>query len=594
VRALNIPTPWRADGPLWGVARRYLWTLPIAAVLAFLSSLLEGAGVSLLIPLFGTLMGASAAPATGPAAALFHLADGLAPERRLTLIALAILALVVVKCVVQAGLGAFVARIDARAGHDVRTALSRRVLGARYPFFLQEDPARLFNILSVESWRASDSIRIGFGIVQNLVGAVVFAILLIVLHWRLALVVAVGILLIRLVQMRFVRAAERIGARLTDSNARLGEHMWRSINGMRAIRLFGQEDQEHRYLVEASEAARRASFSLGALSSGVGASLEAAHAALFVAVLIGATAAGVPTPVLLAFLVLLYRAQPFVRAVSHARVELAGVDAAVKEVEWLLDTPSASPSPKGDRRLDRLDGPIVFEEVSFHFAGERQGLPALKHVSFTIEPGRTTALVGPSGSGKSTVINLICRLLEPTEGRITVAGVPLSELDPAAWRAHIGIAGQDVDLLDGTIADNVRFGDLAASDEAIAEAARLAQIDAFIESLPGGYDTDVGALGLRLSGGQRQRIGIARALGRRTSLLILDEATSAVDGLSESAILALLKDLPWENTKLLVSHRASALSSCDHIVRLGRGGVLAAGPLAAPLTSVALSNATTN
>jgi subfamily B ATP-binding cassette protein MsbA len=196
-----------------------------------------------------------------------------------------------------------------------------------------------------------------------------------------------------------------------------------------------------------------------------------------------------------------------------------------------------------------------------------------------LEKGVATALIGPSGAGKSTIINLLCRLLEPTAGRILVDGVPLGEIDPVQWRSRIGFAGQDVDLVDGSLAENIRYGAPDASAAEIAEAARLADIYEFVVGLPQGFETKVGSSGLGLSGGQRQRIGLARALVRRPDLLILDEATNAVDTVSEATILELLMACPWKPTVLVVSHRANTLACCQKGVVLDNGRVVEAGPL---------------
>jgi subfamily B ATP-binding cassette protein MsbA len=245
--------------------------------------------------------------------------------------------------------------------------------------------------------------------------------------------------------------------------------------------------------------------------------LEIGHAALFIGILPGAYNSEISLPVLGTFLVLLYRTQPILRSLEHASVEIAANRASVREIEWLLDREGKPPSPQGSITFNGLRDAIVFDKVSFSYpdikntAGER----VLEEVSFSIRKGRSTALIGQSGSGKTTIINLICRFLEPTSGRVSVDGVDLLSIDPATWRARIGLAGQDVDLIDGSIAENISYGRPDASLEEIVDAAKLADADTFVRHLPAGYITRVGNGGLVLSGGQRQRIGIARALLRK-------------------------------------------------------------------------------
>jgi subfamily B ATP-binding cassette protein MsbA len=193
------------------------------------------------------------------------------------------------------------------------------------------------------------------------------------------------------------------------------------------------------------------------------------------------------------------------------------------------------------------------------------------------------ALLGRSGSGKSTIVNLICGLLVPDKGRIFVHSLDLSALDPHEWRQKIGLAGQDIDLVDGTIADNIAYGARSVSMEEIQAAAKLVDADRFIDQLPLKYETEVGSRGEKLSGGQRQRIGLARALIRRPALLVLDEATNSIDGLSEDEIIKVLDNRDYFGTAIVISHRRKTLGACDYGIVMEDGKVTAQGPLNALL-----------
>jgi subfamily B ATP-binding cassette protein MsbA len=187
------------------------------------------------------------------------------------------------------------------------------------------------------------------------------------------------------------------------------------------------------------------------------------------------------------------------------------------------------------------------------------------------------ALVGGSGAGKSTLINLLCRLYDPTAGEIRVDGVRLVDLDLASWRRRIAIAGQDADLLAGTIRDNIGYGDPEADDARIAAAAEKANIRDFIESLPQGYDTPVGLRGTQLSGGERQRIALARALLRDPEILILDEATNAVDHISEAEIQRTLERLAGRLTIIVIAHRLSTIRRANRVVVMREGRIVEQG-----------------
>src|SRR5207253_952939 len=245
---------------------------------------------------------------------------------------------------------------------------------------------------------------------------------------------------------------------------------------------------------------------------------------------------GMSLPAVTAFLLLLTRTQPHARTISQARLGIASFEGSLREVEWLLDQPGRM---AGEREQDggiRLDQPIVFDNVSFTYPN---GHRAIDGVSCTITPGVATALLGESGSGKSTLVNLLCRLVEPEAGDIRLGDSAIDGFDPGQWRGRIAVAGQDNELVNGTVAENIAYGRPDAGAAEIEAAARAVGADTFIAALPQGYDTVVGLHGLSLSGGQRQRIGLARALLLNPDLLILDEATSAVDALSDREIVKL-------------------------------------------------------
>lgn len=197
---------------------------------------------------------------------------------------------------------------------------------------------------------------------------------------------------------------------------------------------------------------------------------------------------------------------------------------------------------------------------------------------FSIRRGTTAAIIGPSGAGKTTVVNLLLKLYEPTEGVITVDGVPLTKIDRASWLRRIALAGQDIDLLEGSILDNVRLASPGASTAAVADALKLAGALEFTEQLPDGLDTLVGERGFRLSGGQRQRIGLARAIVGMPDILILDEATNAVDPVLETSIHAALRAARPDLTIIVVAHRSSALTEAELVIVLDRGRLSAASP----------------
>ena len=233
----------------------------------------------------------------------------------------------------------------------------------------------------------------------------------------------------------------------------------------------------------------------------------------------------------------------------------------------IADAPDARPAPE-------LRGAIAFENVGFAYDAGRR---VLQNISLSVAPGETIAFVGASGAGKTTLLALLPRFYEPTEGRITIDGLPLPAMTLESLRRQIGLVSQDVFLFGGSLRENIAYGRLGASDAEILEAARRAQVADFIASLPEGLDTIVGERGVTLSGGQKQRVAIARAFLKNPPILILDEATSALDSQTEREIQQALDALAAGRTTLVIAHRLGTIRNADRIVVMQAGRIAEIG-----------------
>ncbi len=221
-----------------------------------------------------------------------------------------------------------------------------------------------------------------------------------------------------------------------------------------------------------------------------------------------------------------------------------------------------------------FSGKIEFDNLSFGYDADR---PVLKQINLCVEPYQTVALVGRSGSGKSTLVKLLFRYFEPTTGAIRIDGQDIRRLDVTGYRRRLAIVHQEVDVFNGTLWENLRYGNPAATDEEIFQACRIAQAEDFIKTLPQGFATVVGERGVRLSGGQRQRLGIARALIMKPDVLVFDEATSSLDYESERAIQVAMRSLFGTCTLIIIAHRLSTVREADQIVVLDQGEILEVG-----------------
>jgi len=250
--------------------------------------------------------------------------------------------------------------------------------------------------------------------------------------------------------------------------------------------------------------------------------------------------------------------------------ELERARAASRRVFGLIDSSTSLPDPETPQKLPRDGGDVELSDVTFGYKPEE---PILKNIQLTIPQGHTVGIAGPTGSGKTTLIKLLLRLYDVQEGAIRLGGVDLREVTRAELRQSIGLVSQDVYLFHGTIQENILYGRPDASHTSVVDAAQRAALHEFIESLPAGYDTIIGERGLKLSGGQRQRLSIARAILKDAPILILDEATSAVDTETERIIQTNLQKLAAGKTAIIIAHRLSTIRHADQIVVLHQGQI---------------------
>jgi ATP-binding cassette subfamily B protein len=445
-------------------------------------------------------------------------------------------------------------------------------------FFEQRRTGNLMSVLNDDinqmerflNGGANDVIQMFVGTLM--VGAVFFA-----LTTEVALLALIPIPLIAYGAFWFQERLASRYARVRDAAGGLNARLNNNLLGIATIKAYAAEDTERDAIAESSDLYRDTNRAAIRFSAAITPVIRMAILAGFIVTLLyGGVLALNGRIGVGSYSVLVYLTQrllwPMTRLASLSDLYQRSM-ASVTRVMDVLQTEvkiryGGKPLPKESGR-----GELRFENVHFSYGDA----PTLNDVSLSIESGQTVAFVGSTGSGKSTLVKLLLRFYEPTEGSIRLDGVSLSELDLQDLRRAIGYVAQDSFLADATIAQNIAYGLEDTHRDQVERAAKAAEAHDFITALPDGYDTQVGERGQRLSGGQRQRIALARAIVRDPRLLVLDEATSAVDNETEAAITRSLSKLVVGRTSLIIAHRLSTVRRASVIHVLEHGSIVESG-----------------
>lgn len=561
----------RALRELWPVLELGPWMVPALIVLGLLSALSEGFSILLIVPLLTT-------GATGLLQGFAAWFDSFPAEWRMPVIIGCMLAGVLLKNAMAYAYSVLFNWLSADVSHQLRSGILKQVLSLSQQYLDTQSSGSLLNTLGNETWRMTSALSVLAGVLINACMVAILGLLLIALSWKFALVCGLFFLLVSAVTRAVTAQAKRLGEQATRANEAFSHRTLEIFNGLRVVRAFGREAHEQARFDAASREVRGAFFRMDRISSLVHPVSEVLTAILLVVIVAAALRTPGQLPAMLAFLVVLYRLQARIKNIDAALASLDGHAASVEQVRSLLDRGGKLYLASGTRRLS-VPAEVRFEHVTLSY--DAGAAHALWDASLTIRSGLTTALVGASGAGKSSVVNLLCRLYDPTSGRVTAAGVDLRELDLAWWRSQIALVGQEVHLFNATVSENIAYGKLGASALEVRDAARRAQALEFIEKLPEGFDTNLGERGLRLSGGERQRIALARALIRDPQILILDEATNALDLVSEQFVQDALDAFSADRTVVIIAHRLHTIERADHVVVLEAGSVVEQGSVPA-------------
>jgi subfamily B ATP-binding cassette protein MsbA len=556
-KKLRFDSVWReARGIVW--ARRWRLLLGLALI-----------GVSRLA---GLVL---------PASSKYIIDDVLGEGRAELLmpIALAVAAATLIQSATSFSLSQILGVAAQRAITEMRKSVQQHVIRLPVSYFDSTKSGVLISRIMSDA----EGIRnlVGTGLAQVVGGVITAAIVIGVLFyisWQLTLII-LAVLLVYGVLMGMAfkkvrplfRDRGKINAEVTG---RLGE----SLGGARIVKAYTAERREDRIFAHGAHRLLRnvakSITTIAAVGSGTGLLLGSISVVMMVvggrAVLHGSMTLGDLIQYLLFTGIVIAPMIQISSIVTQIGEAFAGLD----RIHELRKVATEEERDASREPLSEIRGDVAFEDVSFEY---NPGVPVLKHVSFEAPAGSTTALVGSSGSGKSTLISLVMAFNRPRSGRILIDGRDLGSVRLHDYRSQLGIVLQDNFLFDGTVAENIAYGNPRATREEILEVGRIAHCDAFVTDFPDGYDTVVGERGVKVSGGQRQRIAIARAILADPVILILDEATSSLDSESEAMIQDGLEKLRSGRTTFVIAHRLSTIRSADQILVLEDGEIVERG-----------------
>jgi ABC-type multidrug transport system fused ATPase/permease subunit len=568
---------FRIAGRLWPLLRIYRWAVPATVVLGTLSSLAEGLGITLFLPLLESLDRQLPAGTQGDRLQRFlgGLLGGVPESRRLATVAGLIVALTLCKSLLTYAHSALAASFNSRLTHKIRSQVYAKMLDISQPQLSRMGSGRLINLLATDTWHTGDALSLFIGLVVNLCSILVFSLLLIALSWKLTFLVLAAVIVVSLLLRMITAAARRLGQEGVSANTELSDQMLDGLDGLREIQMLGLKPHRQTLFDAASAKVRSIYRKLDLLHRAVPPISELLYVGLLLGLLLVGIAGQTSASVMIIFLLVIYRLQPQIRQWDSNRLSLVALARSVEDVTDFCSSPPPAENSSPTISARSLESEIRFDRVRFCYEDQQEF--ALHGVSLRIRRGQTTAIVGPSGSGKTTLISLLCGFYRPVAGEIRVDDAPLSTLDLASWRGQIAWVCQGAHIFKATIRENIQCGRLNAAADEVVEAAMRADAHSFITALPDGYNTRVGSGELQLSSGQMQRIALARAFLRKAPLLILDEATNALDSLSEDVIQEFLRDRSLGQTVIVISHRLSTVKFADQAIVLNAGRIVESG-----------------
>lgn len=489
--------------------------------------------------------------------------------------------LLVAAIVVQALTSGFSIYLLNRIGQSVvagiRDQLWKKLLILPVSYFDEhpsgETVSRMTNDTSVVKGLISEHLANFINGIISIIGSII---VLIILDWKMTLLMFIAIPLSALILVPLGKKMHHISKGMQDETASFTSILQQVLSEIRLVKASNAEKLEY----ENGKKGIMNLFAFGLKEAKIQALIGPLMSLVMMALLVlilgyggmrvstGAITAGA----LVAFIMYLFQIIMPMAQLAQFFTQFQKATGATERIRAILD---ADIEKDGNQLVENMNETIHIHNIHYHY---NNGEEVLKDINFTIEAGKTTAIVGPSGSGKTTLFSLFERFYAPQKGAISIGDESIQDFSLLSWRSQIGYVSQESPIVAGTIRDNICYGlDRAVSDEELRKVAKMAYADQFISELPHGFDTEVGERGMKLSGGQRQRIAIARAFLRNPKILMLDEATSSLDSKSEKVVQLALGNLMKGRTTIVIAHRLSTVIDSDQIIFLEKGKITGKG-----------------
>jgi subfamily B ATP-binding cassette protein MsbA len=540
--------------------------------LSLFAAILEGIGLSFLLPIIETAQSTGPPPQEGLVAAFVTVYEFLGIPFTLEFIILGVASVMTARYTSSFLVAWLKAKLRTEYVRYLQTESFDKALGARIGYFDDQGSDDILNNIVTQARYAGHVIQRVVQIVeQGLLSAVYLGVALILAP---VFTIGTGIILGGFLYglRRLVESGYDVGDRVATANERVQRAVQAGMQGIRDVKLFGLSDELFSDFDEAVDQFANSSIVLRRNQAALDNFYQLATALTVFGLIYGAFQfSSLSLAGLGVFLFAMFRLAPRVSTLNNTIYQLEG------ELPHLVRTQSFIQELKHQEELDKGDQPVpdpvervAFEDVSFAYDSSEK---VLDEISFAFDRGEFVAFVGPSGAGKSTIVSLLTRMYEPGEGEITVNRTPIKEFPVEEWRERISVVRQNPYIFNDTLRYNITIGARSVSDEELQRACEIAQVTEFLDELPDGFDTVLGDEGVKLSGGQRQRVSIARALLKDADLLVLDEATSDLDSNIEEQVHQAIESMERDYAMLVIAHRLSTVVNADRIYTMSDGRI---------------------